>query len=153
MLDHNLENTDSAVWINLIGTLAPCEEDFAQGILCQLASFHMAAEVRAAAVRAFGFAPSWAWRHIKILRQMAYAVAADPDETVREAAAASAQALREAQARGDLAPNPPVVMPAPPLQAPPPARRNFGEEAVTEEDHEELQKSTAPAEGVQLQAT
>merc|ERR1712176_266371 len=40
---------------------------------------------------------------------------------VRETAAASVQALKDAQAQGRLTPNPPVVRPAPPeLRAPPP---------------------------------
>jgi len=92
----NIADEDSDVWVKLIGTLAPYDGDHSPSILCALASYHAVPVVRAAAVRAFGLAPVWAANYIQGLRRIAYASDADPDESVRDAAAASLQAL-EAQ--------------------------------------------------------
>jgi len=143
---------DSAVWIKLIDSSAPFDEDHAQGILCALASFHPAAAVRAAAMRAFGSAPVWAVSHIRDLMGIAYGVHADPDESVREAAAASAQLLKDAQAHGRLPPVQPAVRPAAPIpQGPPPqtsspparqsAKGEIGTDQAKLKQQEDLQKS------------
>jgi len=81
------------LWVSLIEALAPCNEDYAEGILCSLASLHSLPEVRTAAVQALSFfGPTWVLNHIQSLRKIAYE---DPDESVREAAAASFQELKK----------------------------------------------------------
>merc|ERR1740129_1597297 len=129
----------SAVWIELIHTSAARDGDHDEHILCPLASFHPAAAVRAAALRAFGLALVWAVRHIRALKQIAQAVEGDPDDFVRDAAATSAKALEDALARGRLPPSPTAVGPAPPSLRGPPARRIVEDGSIAEE--EQLQRS------------
>jgi len=79
------------LWVLLIEALALCNADYAEGIICSLASLHSLPEVRTAAVQALSFGPPWALNHIQSLRKIA---CEDPDESVQEAAAASFQKLQ-----------------------------------------------------------
>eukprot|EP00928_Gymnodinium_smaydae_P057376 TRINITY_DN4062_c0_g1_i1.p1 TRINITY_DN4062_c0_g1~~TRINITY_DN4062_c0_g1_i1.p1 ORF type:complete len:646 (-),score=80.83 TRINITY_DN4062_c0_g1_i1:250-2124(-) len=110
--EHNL------IWFKLIDALAPYEHAYNEGILCSLVSVHEHAEVRAAAVRALGFGQAWAAKYIQALKEVA---AADPADIVRQAAAASLQALEAAQSKNKLPPSPPAPRLAlPALRGPPP---------------------------------
>jgi len=82
---------DPYLWVSLIEALALCNKDYAEGIICSLASLHSLPEVRTAAVQALGCEPPWALNHMQSLRKIA---CEDPDESVQEAAAASFQKLQ-----------------------------------------------------------
>jgi hypothetical protein len=141
MTSLNIVDEESGLWIDLIDALAPYGGNHAEGILCSLASYHSLPEVRAAAVRSFSLAPAWALNHIQGLRRIAYAIDADPDKSVRDAAAASFQELkaRAIQQQPELLEEVRPVLPG--CGSPPAPKRNAEGAAATVEQQQDLQES------------